>query len=211
MSKYKTADQISYDETKKRLENLPERYMIAVEEIVDNLDKDWQNRVIYTKYLSKLCDIFEDAQAHNLSVEDVCGDSIKAYARKFQEEHDFRELDATDFSKVLNHVLLCNGVLVFSAITLLNPFSELYEKNSLSTQSVIFLIIGLIVATIACLLKSKFYKQYNLAVTHLIVSILALVSMVVLGTVSAQGNIYLFVGVAFVCFYDFITAKNKFK
>ncbi len=211
MNNYKSIDHINHDEVMQRLDALPESYIVAIEKIIDQLDKDWQNRIIYNKYISLLCDMFEEAIANNQVVEDVCGDDIIAFAIKFQAEHDFRELEPTDFTKTTNYILIYNLILIFSIISLVAPIAQIMKEGTLSLESIIFLVIGGIVAAISLLLKSNLFKKRNINVSNLSVSLIIGVIVMVVSLYNQQGSMNALIGVAAICIYDLNLISKKLK
>ncbi len=205
--KYKNLDN---DVVMKRLEQLPDAYGIAVETIVDRLDKDWQNRVIYTKYVALLCDIFEEAIQNGQSVEDVCGSDIIAYAKQFQANHDFRELEATDFSKLINKILLFNVIFVMSSFILYTPITELMYKP-FSMLYVGFIVIGLFVFIAGIVLKYNYFMKQKLPTSHVFITMIINIAVLVLSIITRQGTNYILVGIVAICLYDFMTINKKAK
>ncbi len=158
MDKYKN---IGNAEMQERVQTLRNDFGIALETIVDSLDKDWQNRIVYPRYAVLLCDLFEEAIKEGKSVEDVCGSDIKAYAKEFQATYDFRELEASNVSQVINKVIMFNIFLALCSYVA-NSIT-LADTGSLELFTWISYIVVFILFIVTTIVKLHYFKKYEVS------------------------------------------------
>lgn len=188
-----TNSKLMNDTNVERLKRLPESYMSAMETIVDQLDKDWRNKIVTEKYISELLDMFEQAIKEGKKVTDVCGSDIVAFGKKYQEEHDYREVEASTNAKIMNRLIVYNLLLIL--VPCLKGFH-------FSIMSVIMLAIGFVAMMAYFYLKTKLYKDAKLNMSFVsIQTLLALAipyiipvhSLVIFLGVSASDYLYMLV------------------
>lgn len=180
-------DIINVDDNTERIANLPPEYLTALEEVVDKLNDDWRNKIVYAKYISYLCDVFEDASRKGLSVDEAIGSDRQAYADKIQEELRFMDVTPTNKNKITNYLIVLDFIM-YVGMTVFG----LGGKNLSSAQTTDFVFIGvgafiIVVCIVFKILKVKSIK--NLYLLPIIQLIFAAVIMPVL-------NFELYAGIA---------------
>lgn len=180
-------DIINVDDNTERIANLPPEYLTALEEVVDKLNDDWRNKIVYAKYISYLCDVFEDASRKGLSVDEAIGSDRQAYADKIQEELRFMDVTPTNKNKITNYLIVLDFIL-YVGMTVFGLGGK--NLSSAQTADFVFMSVGAIII-IACIvlkvLKVKSIK--NLYLLPIIQLIFAAVIMPVL-------NFELYAGIA---------------
>lgn len=148
------------DNNVERLKRLPEPFISAMETIVDQLDKDWRNKIVTEKYISELCDMFEEAIKEGKTVRDVCGDDVVAFGKKYQSERDYREIEASANDKIINRLLCYNLLLILS------PYVKGFDFTNI--MNLILLGIGFIALIVYFYLKTKLFREANLNLVFVI-------------------------------------------
>ena len=193
------------DDNVERVSRLPEEYILAVEEIVDSFDKDWRNRIVYGQYINHLCDLFEPAIAAGKSVEEVVGSDRKAFAKKLEEELNFRNVEPTKQNKVVNYLIVFDFLLYIGLSTFNLGIANI---NKLETLDIVLLVIGVIFIVISFFMKLKKMKEINMKLTILPVEYI--VSIVIL---FAMSNDIMAPAIAFLIniALDYVLASNHIK
>lgn len=193
------------DENIDRVAKLPEEYVTAVENVVDNLDDDWKNKLVYSKYITYLCDVFEDAVGKGLKVEDVIGSDYKAYADKIQKELNYMDVEPTAQNKIINYMLVLDFIM-YIGMTLFG----LGAKNLVNAQTIDFVFagLGLAVLLVCVVLKLLKVKSVNgIIVLPIIQCIFMIIIMIVLDYETSANVIAL--GVNLVTDYLILVKKQK--
>lgn len=197
-------DIINVDDNTERVANLPPEYLTALEEVVDKLNDDWRNKIVYAKYISYLCDVFEDASRKGLSVNEAIGSDRQAYADKIQEELHYMDITPTNKNKITNYLIVLDFIM-YVGMTVFG----LGGKNFGSAQTADFVFMGVgAIIIVACIvlkiLKVKSIK--NLYILPIIQLIFTMVIMPVLNFEIYAGA----VAIAFNLITDFmIVSKQK--
>lgn len=141
---------INVDDNTERVANLPPEYMTALEEVVDKLDDDWRNRIVYAKYISYLCDVFEDASRKGLSVDEVIGSDRQAYADKIQKELHFMDITPTNRNKITNYLIVLDFVM-YVGMTIFRLGGVNF--NNAQTTDYAFMGVGALIIFVCIVLK----------------------------------------------------------
>lgn len=141
---------INVDDNTERVANLPPEYLTALEEVVDKLDDDWRNKIVYAKYISYLCDVFEDASRKGLSVDEAIGSDRQAYADKIQKELHFMDITPTNKNKITNYLIILDFIMYVGMTTFGTGGKNI---NSAQTIDYAFMGIGAIIIVVCITLK----------------------------------------------------------
>lgn len=195
---------INVDDNTERVANLSPEYMTALEEVVDKLDDDWRNRIVYAKYISYLCDVFEDASRKGLSADEVIGSDRQAYADKIQKELHFMDISPTNRNKITNYLMVLDFIM-YIGMTILGLGG--INFNNAQTTDYVYMGIGVLIILICIVLKVLKVKSikylYLLPIVQLIFTIVILLVL----------NFEIYAGataLAFNLFTDFLIV-SKYK
>lgn len=166
---------MNVDDNTERVANLPPEYLSALEEIVDKLDNDWRNKLVYAKYISYLCDTFEDASRKGLSVDEVVGNDYQAYADKIQKELHFMDITPTNKNKITNYLIVLDFIM-YIGMTIFG----LGGKNFGAAQTMDYVCMGVgAIIIIACIVL-KVLKVKSIKNLYLLPIIQLLFTMVIM-------------------------------
>lgn len=188
-----------------RMMQLPDAYGAAIEEIMDNMDKDWQNRVVFSRYIADLCTIMEDGFKAGKSVEEITGKDIKAFARQFQEKVDYREVDATPLQKHINY-LMAWDFLVFIGITPIRFAITNFVGGDTATIDYLFLAFGVICIALSFFMKAKRYQIIHLPFLLLAIQ---LIGIVAIGFITKFGYEMVIISFALCAGLDYFIGTKK--
>lgn len=207
MEDYKTKEYNVEDNTT-RVAKLPEEYIAAMETIVDNLDKDWKNKVVNAKYVAYLCDLFEDAVSHGKSVNQVIGDDPIAYARKLQSEVDFRDLEPTQYNKLTNTFLSANLIFLF-AFNFMNPIvAALLEGKKLDLFVSVIGVVAVVLLITGIIVKQRKMALINMSILVTLIEC-ALVEVIAIPFGLSQMGVL--IGFLVVTVFDYALVYRKMK
>ncbi len=193
------------DDNIERVSRLPEEYILAVEEIVDSLDKDWRNRIVYGKYINYLCDLFEEAIAQGKHVDEVVGTDRKAFAKKLEDEMDFRDVEPTKQNKVVNFLVVIDFFLYLGLSTFNLGVTNI---GDMQTLDVVLLVFGIVVIGVTFFLKFKKFSELNMNPAILAVEFVASVALLfVMSHAIMAPAIGFLINVAI----DYVLASNQIK
>lgn len=194
------------DVNMQRMTKMPEAYGAAIEEIMDHMDKDWQNRIVFGSYISDLCDVMEEGAAQGKSVEEIVGTDVIAYARAFQEKVDYRDVEATSLNKHINY-LMGLDFLVFVGVTPLRvAIANVIDVKELVIMDYIFIVIGLLCLGICFFMKAKRYKKIKLPIWFLLVQIIGIIAV---GFITSFGYEMVVISFVLCAGLDFIVGAKK--
>lgn len=168
-------DIINVDVNTERVANLPPEYLTALEEVVDKLDDDWRNKIVYAKYISYLCDVFEDASRKGLSVDEAIGSDRQAYADKIQEELHFMDITPTNKNKITNYLIVLDFIM-YVGMTVFG----LGGKNFSSAQTTDFVFMGIGTIIIVACIVLKILKVKSIKNLYLLPIIQLIFTMVIM-------------------------------
>lgn len=166
---------INVDDNTERVASLPPEYLTALEEVVDKLDDDWRNKIVYAKYISYLCDVFEDASRKGLSVDEAIGSDRQAYADKIQKELHYMDISPTNKNKITNYLIVLDFIM-YVGMTIFG----LGGKNISSAQTTDYAFMGVGVIIIVACIVLKILKVKSIKNLYLLPIIQLIFTMVIM-------------------------------
>lgn len=166
---------MNVDDNTERVANLPPEYLSALEEIVDKLDNDWRNKLVYAKYISYLCDTFEDASRKGLSVDEVVGNDYQAYADKIQKELHFMDITPTNKNKITNYLIVLDFIMYIGM-----AIFGLGGKNFSAAQTMDYVCMGVGIIIIVTCIVLKILKVKSIKNLYLLPIIQLIFTMIIM-------------------------------